>query len=390
MAQTWNDPSLPWQTWNGTNHPWKNTAMAWNNPSLPWKDGSWVLPGFTVDMDFENGRYFGVGLSGLTFSRAAGTGTVTSLLPTSAAGAAYSTYGTDVIRIVPGLGLIFESGPKTNSLINSFAPVTQTTGSLATGTYAASGNCNSGGSFVLSVPTANIGNITLVSGTATGGVNGGNTNFATVSHGAPVVFSIATAASTVTATVSGTVNAFQIENNGWPTSFIQTGASVGNRANEFCDFTTLPTGASTGQGTLFGHAIPHDPDNTNPQPAVIIGMDANDATNNSRAQIFRRSTGGFSIARGVVDLHADLGSDVWTYNTAGKIAMSVAAGAQSECFNGGTVSTGTDGLPSLGCSIMRIGKGFQNNTVHWFGIIKRVAYSPLALTGAQLQLITTL
>src|ERR1700692_3785851 len=93
----------------------------------------WVLPGFAggVDAYFAKGLYYGMNAppSGLTVSRSSSG---TSLLFTSASGAAYTTFANNIPRLVPGFGLLVEE-PRTNVLLNSTAPVTQTTASLGTG-----------------------------------------------------------------------------------------------------------------------------------------------------------------------------------------------------------------------------------------------------------------
>lgn len=145
----------------------------------------------------------------LTVARADG-GASTDLLPTSASGASYNTFGANTLRLTSGSGLLIEEA-RTNFLLNSTAPATQTTGSLATGTY------------VLWVNGS--GSATMSSGTATGCGTSAATN------GSPVTI-VLTVAGTCTVTVSGSLNAFQLEqctnatNPGFGTSLIITAGST--------------------------------------------------------------------------------------------------------------------------------------------------------------------
>jgi hypothetical protein len=98
-------------------------------------------------------------------------------------------------------------------LLNSDAPVTQTTGSLATGTYVLFGNGS--------------GTLTGAAGTATG------SGFGTIStlQGNFQTITI-TGAGTVTITKSGTVNWFDLQNLSLPTSHISTTGTTATRNAE--------------------------------------------------------------------------------------------------------------------------------------------------------------
>lgn len=132
----------------------------------------------------------------------------TNLLPTSASGFAYTTFGNNVLRTTGGSGLLVEES-RTNQLLNSAAPVTQTTGSLGTGTY------------TLWVNGA--GSATMSAGTGTGCGTGAATN------GTPITFTI-TIAGTCTVTVAGALNAFQLEAGGFGTSLVVTTGAAATRA----------------------------------------------------------------------------------------------------------------------------------------------------------------
>lgn len=167
---------------------------------------SWVKPGAAVDLDFANGRAFGCTLAScLSITRASSK---TNLLPSSASGFAYSTFGNNVLAITPGAGLLIEEA-RTNQLLNSAAPATQTTGSLATGTY------------ILWVNGS--GSATMSAGTATGCGTGAATN------GTPVTVVI-TIAGTCVVTIAGSLNFEQLELGVFGTSGIVTAGATATRA----------------------------------------------------------------------------------------------------------------------------------------------------------------
>lgn len=134
----------------------------------------------------------------------------TDLLPTSAAGASFNTFANNVLRITPTKGLLVEVA-RTNQLLNSTAPVTQTTASLATGSYVAW--MNGSGSMAVSAGTATL------------------TGAGTATNGTPNTFTV-TVAGTVTVTMSGQVLACQLEaatQGATGTSLIVTGAATVTR-----------------------------------------------------------------------------------------------------------------------------------------------------------------
>ena len=111
---------------------------------------------------------------------------------------------------------LFE-GAATNFLLNSRTPATQTTGSLAVGTY------------VLWVEGS--GTATTSAGTAVG------TGFGSAIEGAYNKFTITTAG-TVTVTVTGTLTVFQLEQNR-QSSFIETQGTTVTRSADVCNTSDL-------------------------------------------------------------------------------------------------------------------------------------------------------
>lgn len=134
----------------------------------------------------------------------------TTRLYTDASGAAYSSIAANLPRFITSRGLLLE-GQKTSRVLNSAAPVTQTTASLATGTY----------NLWVNGP----GSATVAAATAVG------TGFGTATHGVPVAFTLSVAG-TVLVTVVGSLTSLQLENSEDPTSFIETTGSVVTRGAE--------------------------------------------------------------------------------------------------------------------------------------------------------------
>lgn len=159
-------------------------------------------PGPVLSADFSSG----VMPSFMTFARASGATSGTYL---DANGSSYTTYTTGQPRFMSG-GVKVEPAA-TNRLLNSTAPVTQTTASLATGTYC--------------LWVIGSGSATSSAGTATG------SGFGTATAGAPNVMTL-TGAGTVTVTVAGSLDRFQLELATAPTTFIVTAGAVATRAVE--------------------------------------------------------------------------------------------------------------------------------------------------------------
>lgn len=104
-------------------------------------------------------------------------------------------------------------GAATQQLLNSDSPATQTTGSLATGTY------------TCWIADGDTGSATVAANTAA--ITGGGA----VTDGSPLTFEV-TGAGTVDVTLAGAVTFFQLEGGSFPTSeIISAGATVTRSAN---------------------------------------------------------------------------------------------------------------------------------------------------------------
>lgn len=192
-----------------------------------------------------------------------------SLLVTDPGGAPFLSFNNNIPAIVPGRGLQVYQGA-TNNLLNSTAPATQTTASLAIGTYVLWCNSAAGGTATVSAGTATI------------------TGAGAASQGSPLVFSV-TVAGTVTVTVAGTVSAFQLEAGSAPTPLIVTAGSTVTRAFDGITIAGI-TGLSASKGwTMFVQGYAHAPTNfgTTNTPVQI-----DDSTNNNRTDIDRNSSNG--------------------------------------------------------------------------------------------------
>lgn len=200
-------------------------AQAQLSPLLD--QGSVLRP--SVSVDFENGKYGG-GCNPIancvTVTRASAV--ATDLTYFDLAGASFTTYAANTPRIKAGWGLLKEDN-RTNFLLNSGVPATQTTGALANTLSWLWVNGPPGSSAALS------------NGTATGCVG-------TATQGFPVSFT--PTAGTCTVTVSGSLNQFQLEQGAAsPTSYIATaGATVARGTESIATAGNLATVLGAKQG----------------------------------------------------------------------------------------------------------------------------------------------
>jgi hypothetical protein len=182
----------------------------------------------------------------------------TDLSPTSASGFPYANFAANQLVRTPNVGALFFMA-RTNLLLNSTAPATQTTASLANGTYTLWVNGS--------------GSATMSAGTATGCGTGAAT------QGIPVNFTTSGAAGTCTVTVAGSLNAFQLELGTFGTPLIVTAGATLARA---ADVVTYPMQFSTSSQTLYGEGFTSAP-LAYTTAKVLASID--DGSTNNRLQV---------------------------------------------------------------------------------------------------------
>lgn len=317
-----------------------------------------------VDCYFSQALYYpSQSACAVTAVRASGA---TNLLPTSTAGFSYTTYANNVGRLVVGSGYLVEEA-RTNFLLNSTAPATQTTGILVLGTY------------TLWVNGA--GSATISSGTGTGCGTG------VATQGNQVSFVIAIAG-TCTVTVSGALNAFQLELNpgavALGTSLIVTDGATAARAAEALSLTTFLTLGSGYSEICWGTALA--PANyTNGQ--IICSIDGGSTVN--RLQLQRVSSAGNNNAvmstTSSVQYNNGASAGSWLQNTMGKIAIASTAGTQNGAFDGLAMPAGTGTPNPVSPTIFHI--GVRGDSMSQFnGFVARIAEQPTsALSTTTLQ-----
>jgi hypothetical protein len=271
-----------------------------------------------------------------------------------------------VAALTPGSGLSVEE-IRTNVLLNSTAPVTQTTASLGTGTYTLW--VNGSGSATSSAGTATI------------------TGAGAATNGTPNVFAV-TVAGTVTITVGGSLNAFQCELGTFGTSFIVTAGATATRAADVITLTSPPAfGAAY---SLFAQGVPQNPV-ANPAIQAILSFD--DGTANNRLPLRRNTGTGVSnwlmTTNAVVQFGStSIDASVWAQNSSSKLALAAAAGDQAAVYNGGTPNTQTGATLPINSPVLRIGNSL--NSLFFNGFIQRMAIWPTTrISNATLQSITT-
>lgn len=292
----------------------------------------------------------------ITWTRANNNATTGTFLDPS--GASFSTVLQNIPRIDASNGLLIEPF-RTNLLLNSSAPATQTTASLAIGSYSLW--VNGSGSATPSAATA-IGN-----------------GFAAATQGNPSTFNITTAG-TVTVTVAGALNRFQLEAGVDATSYVPTTAATVLRQ---IDSGTLPTAAwyNASEGSLVCEFL---------QPQVVNVSDETpslytDANNNFSVLLQNGNVFVRSIVANVVTSMQIPGTV--TPRVVQKVGFAWQASTllMSGCLNGGLVNgIGVPSFPAV--NQIKFG-AVRINTLN--GFCRRLRCWPKALTQSQLQAVTT-
>lgn len=253
-------------------------------------------------------------------------------------------------------GLLLEES-RTNFLLNSGAPVTQTTASLGTGTYTL---------WVVGTGTA-----TSSAGTATA------TGLGAATAGSPNVL-VVTVAGTITVTITGgPPTRFQLENGANPTSYIPTTGTTATRAADVgtipvTKFAWNPAAGSTAAEFIVGIAPANNQyivstSTQGSNPLFILPTSKVSVYDGAAGQ----ATSGNSFTVGVVSKAAS------AWGASGAIAL-----------NNGTVATSTwnNSIMAATTAInFGTGAGLNPDTQIW---LRRVRVWSQMLTNAQLQALT--
>jgi hypothetical protein len=315
--------------------------------------------------DFAAGTYVQAGVPAcisattcLTVSRT-GVG-ATNLLSTSPSGFAYTTYPADTMRIIPGAGILIE-GNRTNRLLNSATPATQTTAVL---------NCSAGCTLWVN----GSGSATPSAGTATG-----CTGFATSSQGVPVIFSCS-GNGTITVTVSGALNAAQLETGAGASSFIVTAGAAVARAQDAVTVTVPPVFGSA--YSFLASATPLAPASST---ALQSMLSVDDGTNTNFVTLRRMpATGqiqfGSTPAAFLFNGTAAMATGV-PFKSAGATSVATASAA----FSGGELLSSVATTLPAGLNAMRIGQAQPGAALQpAYAYISQIAYWPVRLSDADL------
>jgi hypothetical protein len=332
---------------------------------------SWALPGSSLDLNFALGggsctvaRVL-VGCSSvLTISRASDE---TSLLPSSASGATYYTFPANTLAIVPGVGLqVYASA--TNYLLNSNAPVTQTTGSLATGSYTLW--VNGSGSAAVSAGTATI------------------TGAGSATNGTPVTFTV-TVAGTCVVTVTGSLNAFQLESGPFGTPLIVTAGVTATRAADTIKLSTSLKGIfQAAQGTIFASVQMGGLVSSGNQ---IIGSFSNGTVNNFALLIGHYSTTnntrGSTASGGSADGDAVIGSMPTPY-TRYRAAMAWGGGSVRGVVGNGAGATDASETSPVALTSFTVGSADYIAAAYMGGFIEEIGLFNFGATIPQMKAYT--
>lgn len=310
---------------------------------------AWVTPGAVIDMNFATGQYFGcTPATCLSLTRALSE---TNLLPSSPSGFAYTTYGNNQFAFTANGPVIF--GTRTNQLLNSTAPATQTTGALAA--TAQTLWVNGSGSAALS------------NGTATGCAG-------TATNGSPVTFT--PTAGTCTVTVTGSLNAEQLEAGSYGTPLIVTAGAPVTRPNDATIATgILATILSSTQGTLVAQV------GAFPGGASVLNGGGVFGSANATLQRYPFNSTDLQTFNGGVGLRVNIGSSAF----AAPLRLGVAWSPAGRSVAGNNVlatDANTISLPSTNIGSMGAGGNYLDTT------LQRLTVFSTRLTDAQFKALT--
>jgi hypothetical protein len=260
-----------------------------------------------------------------------------------------------------GRGLLLENA-RTNFLLNSGAPVTQTTGNLPA-------------NLQYSLWVQGPGSVTVTPGTAvTTGLP------ATATQGVPAIFTVNTTG-TVTATVAGSLTRFQLEGNpapGYPTTYIPT---LGGGVVRAVDLGQLPTAAwfNAAEGSVVVDFRQRQLGPTVDLPGLFT-----DANNNMEMRLAGSASFLF-VFNGNVNTGVLTTSTSFIANATQRAAFTykVAGGAIQHALNGVTVGGVASSFPTIAQA--RFG---AVRTAAQDGFTRRWRYYPRALSPAELNNLT--
>src|SRR5581483_8312441 len=212
------------------------------------------------------------------------------------------------------------------------------------------------------------GSATMSSGTATG------CGTSAASQGTPVNFTI-TVAGTCTVTVSGSLNAFQLELGAFGTSFIPTAGAIVTRPADIVTLSGL-TGFANGM-SIYATGTPEAPNST-PNNQVIASL--SDGTNNNRFQVGRLGSpagaSNLALIRSGSSLWNQNGG-TWNQATLGKFTAYAIPGLQAVQFDGVALTGATSAtIPSV--SVLDVGARADGGVL-FDGYISRIAVAPTSL-----------
>ena len=220
------------------------------------------------------------------------------------------------------------------------------------------------------------------SGTATGALVG-------TGVGQRVTQTFTPTAGTLTLTVTGTVSNAQIEAGAFATSYVPTTSAAVTRAQDRCSISAanMAPWFNALTGSWFAEFVFQNPTSPNIRILASLGQPAGGSAGMvfvDPAQHVAQYDGGTALVTT---------SPALVVNAVSKGASTWAAGTGQVCGNGGAVLSGAmpggfGTLSTLGvCFLIPSNPGVTDNAT---GYLRRVSYWSRALTGAEMQTVTTL